>query len=94
MDTINSNSLKEETDSVSPLFTELNLQEANTAKGGCGFQGGRNKKNGYGGLFSGGLFQLFAMVKNSFNTRNYSGQYQVTALNQANIGDNNNIYIL
>jgi len=90
----NHNTSKKGIDTISPLFTELNPQQADTAKGGCGgFQGERNQRSSYGGLFS-AFFQLTALFKNSFNSRSYNGDFKVNALNQANIGDNNNIYIL
>ena len=96
--TINHKSLTSETVENDPLFTDLTATEADTTQGGCGGLHGRGRGGGRGfsSMFS-RMFQMFtvaSLFSNSFNRRNYNGNFNVTALNEAEIGDNNNIYIL
>lgn len=95
---INQKSIPSETVENNPLFTDLTATEADRTQGGCGgfHGGGKGRGRGFSSMFS-RMFQMFTVVSlfsNSFNRRSYDGNFNVTALNETEIGDNNNIYIL
>ena len=96
--TINQKSLPSETSENNPLFTDLSATEADATQGGCGEGHGRERggRRVFSSMFS-QMFQMFtvaSLFSNSFNRRSYNGNFNVTALNETEIGDNNNIYIL